>query len=662
MILMNSLFRHSFSTSSRAFAILHCAGSLTTVCITSAAEPFSSNAPVSGSQELSVVKNKIRDTKETLAQAQAVYSDKIAAVDAALSTAKEQNTIKPSTETYYREVLARFQNPKITPTTLQSLPFPPQFDSSPEQEPINVAWTDLSDAAKALIRAMERNIASHIFAAQEELLKVVSTAQKVEDLHHFKELVEECSKFEIDVPQSLPTPAQGTTVSIRPAVPQGSSIGYLQAISININEVLQAYENKDVNKLLQALRNNSFRVNFPNAPSTLGNSRNDPARVLLERIMAPYQGLMKDAQIKVERTFIQKGTPEEIEKAIEEFEATKRNVKLLSDTENAPPNRPAVYQPNAYGVNLEVVYRNIIPLLKRPVDIDCPSLQTVSRPDFALGLEFEIFIRKTSREYGEAIYALQQQRSKRQAEENRVLEQNKQETEKKAILNEVNETIAHVCLELKKVRSPKDAQNLSEELAQINLNNRRNDYSPVYNEIQVLQTSLNQIASAWANPSNPELLSLYQLENIRTGKFGSELRAICDLANREIVAQQAKAPELLLPPYTEITLYESIEKLTNELSDKGEWKRVYTLLSRAPISREAYRPTPRAQAIHSYLTGLNYEQAEQWSEAIAAYQTVLQCIAEHIPTKEATARLKELNLKHPKGGSGSRSKGAIGDK
>jgi hypothetical protein len=92
----------------------------------------------------------------------------------------------------------------------------------------------------------------------------------------------------------------------------------------------------------------------------------------------------------------------------------------------------------------------------------------------------------------------------------------------------------------------------------------------------------------------------------------------------------------------------AVEKLADDAAAKGDWQRVLELLGAiAPRGGSRIPASDRLQAIRSYLTGLNFEQAEMYQEAIAAYQVVLQQTVAGIPLKETAERIKKLRASHP---------------
>ena len=61
-----------------------------------------------------------------------------------------------------------------------------------------------------------------------------------------------------------------------------------------------------------------------------------------------------------------------------------------------------------------------------------------------------------------------------------------------------------------------------------------------------------------------------------------------------------------------------------------------------PMPEPAFAELERA-----FFAGQNFELAEQWSDAMQSYKTVLRSANEHVPIKAAAERLKVLTKEHP---------------
>ncbi len=165
---------------------------------------------------------------------------------------------------------------------------------------------------------------------------------------------------------------------------------------------------------------------------------------------------------------------------------------------------------------------------------------------------------------------------------------------------------------------------------------------------------LDTIATAWST-ADPTLLTV--------GNAGSEFpaadkvlssgfKALQDRVFREILSRSWHLPELLKLPLADQPMNTALDTLVQYLAAAREWRRLLFLLeqrSAAPLNREG-EPAPAAasiRAIRFFLTGQNFEMAEQWGDAVLAYKAVLSTSAEIGPIADAAERLKTLAKEHP---------------
>ena len=118
------------------------------------------------------------------------------------------------------------------------------------------------------------------------------------------------------------------------------------------------------------------------------------------------------------------------------------------------------------------------------------------------------------------------------------------------------------------------------------------------------------------------------------------------------MSSQLDAPELLCAPLNAVPPDAAIRKLALEESEKGHWNRVFDLLNKYArcFQYNSMGMPELAQAIPGiadYMAGQNFENAEQWPQAVQSYQNVLRRVGTLLPTAQATARLKELKKQHP---------------
>jgi hypothetical protein len=135
------------------------------------------------------------------------------------------------------------------------------------------------------------------------------------------------------------------------------------------------------------------------------------------------------------------------------------------------------------------------------------------------------------------------------------------------------------------------------------------------------------------------------------GQIPAELADLRLRAEREVWSRFLNAPELNEPPLADQPPETAIGKLCQRLSTDGKWQRLLELLktrdSAAPIPQSGPMSRAAMQSIRSFLVGQNFELAEEWADAVGAYNTVIQANLEGTPIKEAAERLRALKQEHP---------------
>jgi hypothetical protein len=93
----------------------------------------------------------------------------------------------------------------------------------------------------------------------------------------------------------------------------------------------------------------------------------------------------------------------------------------------------------------------------------------------------------------------------------------------------------------------------------------------------------------------------------------------------------------------------------DDCAKRGDWRRVLDCLtaSRQLLTSAREQHSARSetlgreiQAVSDFLAGGNFEQAEQFVEAVHAYQSVLRQPGTHVPIREATERLRSLKANY----------------
>lgn len=166
--------------------------------------------------------------------------------------------------------------------------------------------------------------------------------------------------------------------------------------------------------------------------------------------------------------------------------------------------------------------------------------------------------------------------------------------------------------------------------------------------VNLLENELRQIATLWS--SEGVTMPMNRLPDIETTTaWSADLAALRTRAFRDSLAKTLQAPELLRAPLSGLPPEQAVRQLAREHFAKAEWLRLHTLLSTAGaiFARAGLSDGDEVRAIKSYLTGQNMERAEQFTEAAAAYRSVLSCIGELVPVDAAADRLKALKREHP---------------
>ena len=121
---------------------------------------------------------------------------------------------------------------------------------------------------------------------------------------------------------------------------------------------------------------------------------------------------------------------------------------------------------------------------------------------------------------------------------------------------------------------------------------------------------------------------------------------------RERVARQSIVSyygfsELEKPPLRELPLTSAFEQLMTAAVAASQWDRVHELLRvRAALLQRSSNPQETA-AVKAYLTGINFEKAELFVDAVQSYTAVLTHVSGNVPSKDATERIKAIRAAHP---------------
>ena len=156
------------------------------------------------------------------------------------------------------------------------------------------------------------------------------------------------------------------------------------------------------------------------------------------------------------------------------------------------------------------------------------------------------------------------------------------------------------------------------------------------------------LASAWSG----EDLNLLAVENqYEESEEDAGILALRDRIERELLSRSFDAPELIQAPFGNQPLGEAIERLLSTQVAERKWLRVLQAFRMENMYRQLRGMTPRNQAatfaVRSYLTGKSFEAAGMWTQAAAAYKSVLAAVSGLAPVVDAADRLKALAKEHP---------------
>ena len=130
-----------------------------------------------------------------------------------------------------------------------------------------------------------------------------------------------------------------------------------------------------------------------------------------------------------------------------------------------------------------------------------------------------------------------------------------------------------------------------------------------------------------------------------------EIRDLRSRLERQAVSQTLRAPELIVPPLSDLSVTSALEALYDSAAGSADWRRALGILElqespnfpglRSPRGKDA------AASVRAFLAGQNFEAAEQWKDAVVFYNTVLRRAVARTPIHEAAERIKAIRRAHP---------------
>ena len=203
--------------------------------------------------------------------------------------------------------------------------------------------------------------------------------------------------------------------------------------------------------------------------------------------------------------------------------------------------------------------------------------------------------------------------------------------------------------QLAAVKTPADLEALIGVLGSLPSNSRHRDEDEA-GDLRGLKEELVALSAAWTS-ADIMTFQRYRYGGSQPGRpFSKEIAALRTKVEHEVLARTLHAPELTQAPLADLPPEGALEKLGDDLARRGEWRRLCQLLegqSGIFVGGMAAAQQDLLKALQSFLAGQNFEQAEQWRDAIASYKEVLRSTSEQAPTVAAADRLKILTKAHP---------------
>jgi hypothetical protein len=184
-----------------------------------------------------------------------------------------------------------------------------------------------------------------------------------------------------------------------------------------------------------------------------------------------------------------------------------------------------------------------------------------------------------------------------------------------------------------------------------------------------LSAELAGLAAAWAGPLSSALLDeRYRDSQLRHPAVATTLRDLRKRIERDLLTRHLRAPELGAPPLAALETDTALDALADELTARGEWRRLLALLEarmNLQLARGRSAPDDAVMALRAFFAAQNFELAEQWADAAQTYKEVLRASSPRAPTAAAAEKLKALVKAHPEAAGrptpeGLRSPGAPG--
>lgn len=176
-----------------------------------------------------------------------------------------------------------------------------------------------------------------------------------------------------------------------------------------------------------------------------------------------------------------------------------------------------------------------------------------------------------------------------------------------------------------------------------------------------LAAEIGALAALWASPVGAWPEERFRENQVRQPALAGALREVRRRIEREVLSRQLRAPELKAAPLNALETEAAIEALADQLTAKGDWRRLLAL-AEGRMQAQAARGRPpqddAVAALRSFFAAQNLELAEQWAEAAQAYREVLRSPSTRAPVAAAAEKLKALVKAHPEAHPAPLSPGA----
>lgn len=172
--------------------------------------------------------------------------------------------------------------------------------------------------------------------------------------------------------------------------------------------------------------------------------------------------------------------------------------------------------------------------------------------------------------------------------------------------------------------------------------------------LHLLQAFWEQREIGYADQFNDWLVMEERLEKEERRERSAAFRkGLIDLRNRilrEVFVNTLKIPELTEAPYADKDPEVAVETFCDDLAQRSEWRRLLAILqlrASPALRKRDQKEDESIPSIRFFIAGNNFELAEQWMDAVLAYQSVLRNTSKRAPIKEAADSIKAIAKAHP---------------